>query len=184
METVAAEKLRKLNNAPRQETTNHVVYHMTPRAMKREDDLDDTALHEAEHAAAALATGTGVEELSLIPNYEEGYAGYVKMDEFNAVAAAAPAAFGRGGTSHDLMQIRQNGYDVGRAKAKARTVLTPRQHHVLALATAGREKGILGRKQIKNIFDDTENPRFVVVDKKTGVHTTHSSPTIPVEKLV
>ncbi len=156
----------EFHKRPRQEGAQFITQLLNPTPIH--EGLSDVALHEAEHAVAALETGTGVGELSIVPDIEQGSGGHVLMDAFNPVAAAAPDAHGRGGTGHDLMQIKNAGYNVNAMRARAREVLSNKKHVVHALASAAERSGILSRSTINDIHHRARNPVFKITNKLTG----------------
>lgn len=59
------------------------------------------ATHETEHAVTAIVNGTPVESVTIIPG--PGYNGLTKLARPDPIAAVAPHANGRDGTSHDVL---------------------------------------------------------------------------------
>lgn len=124
-------------------------------------ELNSTAEHEAFHVAAGLFRGVGVIMATNIPG--PGYGGFAQFTSFDSVVAAAPEAFGCGGTGMDLQMIEENGDSVQGAVAAARALLHDRWKHVAAIATAIQRKRVISGAEARSVKQRVDDGSTVEV---------------------
>jgi hypothetical protein len=131
------------------------------RGSRRGPRGGSTARHEARHAVAAIANGTGVVYATIIPG--PGYRGLTQLSGFDAVAAAAPHAHGDDGTGHDVSIIERAGHSVGAAGSAAKSILAERHEHVEAVASALQTEGSLSGSRIREIMSDIDKGPEIII---------------------
>ncbi len=118
-----------------------------------------TAIHEAEHAVPGK---DDVIKATIKPG--PGYSGATWFTRFNAAAAAAPHAHGRGGTGFDVEQIRRAGHSLGAAMSAGRAALSGKDEHVLEVAKALQEEETLSGNDIRRIIQEVDEGFEVIIE--------------------
>lgn len=128
---------------------------------RRKPTPSETAYHEAEHSVVAEKNGTFVKRATIVPG--PGYGGLTEMTRPDPIAAAAPHAQGRSGTSYDVFIIGLMGVSVGSAASAAQSILRGNQEHVEAVASELEDKRTLSGEEIRQVMTDVEKGKEVVV---------------------
>lgn len=130
-----------------------------------------TALHEARHAVTAERNGTSVLYATVVPG--NGSLGLTALSSFDATAAAAPHAYGDGGTSADVLMIQEAGHSVESAGAAARSILASREAQLMvdAVATALDRHGTVGGNDIRGIMEQAKggNVLEIIIIRPNGM---------------
>lgn len=127
-----------------------------------------TAKAEASHAVLALATGTDVEEVSIIPEGESS--GHTKLAHYNGIAAAAHIDEGGGG--YDAMVIESQGESVSAMKSLANGIKAKKSEEIHAVAhhLETVKPTISGSEVVNviNIFDAKKKKAQTMKNKATA----------------
>lgn len=126
------------------------------------DTLDSTAEHEAFHVLAGFERRVGVIKATNVPG--PGYNGYAQFTRFDSVVAAAPHAFGCGGTGRDLEMIEENGDSVSASLKIARALLSSKTRHMKAIATVIQNERVASGGQMKKAKEQVEEGSTVQVE--------------------
>ncbi len=114
----------------------------------------ETDYHEAEHSVAGIEDGIHINKVTNIAG--PGYLGLTEPASFSAVAAVAPHANGRGGTSHDLFVAEMMGADIGSAEKVARAIIAQKEEHIGAVARHLHIERTLTGSDVERIMDDVD----------------------------
>lgn len=137
----------------------------------------DTALHELEHAYVAVKNGTGVKEISIIP--EGNTLGYVIMDKADPIAGAAPHAHGRDGTGHDVEMVKESGMSLSSACSAAENIMRGKDKIIERLAGfVELKKKISGEEFLGALFmaEQGDEVEIIRTGKKSENRTTRTIP--------
>lgn len=152
---------------------------------------NETDYHETEHSVAGIEDGIHIKKVTTIAG--PGYLGLTEPASFSTVAAVAPHANGRGGTSHDLFVAEMMGADVDSAEKVARDIIAQKEDHIGAVARHLHVKRTLTGSEVEAIMDDVDKGDKVdVVIKRPngevrrfpGLRTHESTIMIPDEWVV
>lgn len=129
------------------------------------------ARHEIEHAVTAVVNGTPVESVTIIPG--PGYNGLTKLSRFDPIAAVAPFANGRSGTSHDIFITKLSGHNPEALSGIARSITDKNRPHIEEVALTLDEKKTLGGSEIVNIMNRVEKEKNKPPVKKADIYITN-----------
>ena len=102
---------------------------------------DDVIRHELGHATVGFANGTTIKEISIIAECDSR--GHVIFGSHDPVAAVAPHADGRHGTSFDLMTVVMSGGNPQSHMASARATLARMEPYIRIMAPILAERKFL-----------------------------------------
>lgn len=125
------------------------------------------ATHEAEHAVVAIANGTPVESVTVIPG--PGYNGLTKLSRPDPIAAVAPHANGRDGTNHDVFITQLGGHNVEALSGIARNITDKKRPHIDEVARTLDAKGTLSGRDIKKVMRKVDKEKSEPIKKKADV---------------
>lgn len=131
------------------------------------------ARHEIEHAVTALENGTSVESATIIPG--PGYNGLTRLSRFDPIAAVAPYANGRDGTSHDVFITKLSGHNPEALSGIARSITDKKRSHIEEVARKLDEKGTLSGDEIKRVMRKVDKEKSEPKFKKADVFITDAN---------
>jgi len=117
----------------------------------------EVALHESEHAVAAIVNGTEVSNMTIQPSSD--YLGLTELSRFDPVAAVAPHSMGAKGTGYDIMLVEQMGKDVSSLAKAARGIINNNWTAVETVAKLLEEKGTISGFEVKQAINSAGKPK-------------------------